>query len=368
MIRGKNYNFMGFWNKKVINLEDKYFGMDLSASSIKVFQLEKKGKLDKVRSFNIVPMKEGCMKDGRILDKEKTAAAIKEAVKKSGPKKINTNKVICSLSESKVFLRIISVPKVSEDEIRESIKWEIEANIPLPAEQVYFDWQFLDQEKEKQNVLTAAVAKEVVDELMETLALSGLLVYGLEMESIAIARSLIPFNIPPSEVFLIVDMSADKTSFTIIKGNVPCFTSSIPFSSSGITEAIVSGLDVSQQEAEKIKADHGIEQSSESNSVLNSIKPFLENLSVEIEKTIDFYQGISKSTDKIEKIIIAGKGANLKGLSAYFSDRLKKQIMVGDPWINFNFGKKLPIINKEDSVRYATAIGLAMRGETYERR
>lgn len=339
---------MGFWNKKIIDLKDRYFGMDLSTFSVKILQLEKNGKVDKIRSFNIAPIGEGCIKDGRILDKKKVAESIKEAVRKAGPKRINTKKVICSISESKVFLRIISIPKVSEVEIRETIKWEIEANIPLSVDQVYFDWQFLNQEKDRQNILTVAVSREVVDELMETLKMAELEVYGLEMESIAVVRSLIPQNISPNEVILIMDMSTDKTSFIISKGNVPYFTSSIPFSSSGIMGVTPSNTNMSQQEADS-----------------NSVQAFLESLSVEIEKTIDFYQGISKSQDKIEKIVISGKGASLKGLPSYFSNRLGKAIIVGDPWINFNFKKKLPIISQEDSVRYATAVGLAMWGKKY---
>jgi len=39
---------------------------------------------------------------------------------------------------------------------------------------------------------------------------------------------------------------------------------------------------------------------------------------------------------------------------------------LGDPWINVNFGKKLPEINKNNSVRYATVVGLALRGIYYE--
>jgi Tfp pilus assembly PilM family ATPase len=102
-------------------------------------------------------------------------------------------------------------------------------------------------------------------------------------------------------------------------------------------------------------------------SVFNSMKAYLEGLSIEIERTIDFYQNISNESGKVEKIIICG-GANLKGLVPYLAKRLKNKIYIGDPWINLDFGECLPIINKEKSLQFTNAIGLAMRKKDYENR
>src|SRR4030042_99470 len=95
------------------------------------------------------------------------------SIKKSGPKKIKTNKVICSLPETKAFLRIVSLPKMKEDEIKEAIKWEMEANIPLPIDQVYYDWQLLEKkiskEPNKSDILVVAVARKEGDHFIEAL-------------------------------------------------------------------------------------------------------------------------------------------------------------------------------------------------------
>jgi type IV pilus assembly protein PilM len=356
---------MAFWNKKIINFEDQFFGLDLSDLSVKVFQLEKSGKFDRIRSFNSKDIKPGCIENGRIINREKVSRIIAEIIKTAGPKKINTKKVICSIPESKVFLRTISIPKINENEAQEAIKWEIEASIPLSVDQVYFDWQFLDQVENKQNVLTVAVAKETIDDLIATLEDAGLSVWGLEMESIATARSLIPKNSQNGDIFLIIDMGAEKTSFIITENNVPYFTSSLPFSSSGITDVIASQMNVAVEEAEKIKTTQGIEHSLENDSVFKLIYPFLENLSVEVEKTIDFYHNMFKNPKEINKIIISGGGANLKGVVPYFATRLSREVTLGLPWINLNLGKNLPPISMNDSARYATAVGLAMRGINY---
>lgn len=356
---------MHFWNKKIISFEDEYFGMDLSDFSVKVFQLEKNGDQDKIRSFNSREISAGLIEDGKILNKEMVCEIIKDVIKTSGPKKINTKKVVCSIPESKVFLRKISIPEVNQEEAEEAIKWEIEASIPLMVDQIYFDWQFLDKKDGKQDVLTASVAKEAINDLMDVLESCGLSVYGLEMESIATVRSLVLKNSKKEDISILVDLGAEKTSFIVTEGNIPYFTSSIPFSAAVITEAISSILNITQKEAEKIKISQGINHSLENDSVFNALVPLLENLSAEIEKSMDFYQNMSKSNTEVKKIIITGGGANLKGLISYFSVRLFKEVVFGNPWANLNLGKNLPIISKQDSARYATAVGLAMRGIDY---
>ncbi len=357
---------MHFWNKKIINFENKYFGIDISDLSVKVFQLEKKGDIDKIRSFGVENLSKGCITDGRIIDKDKLIGAIKKTIQKAGPQKINTKKVICSIPESKSFLRIITLPLINKKEAHESIKWEIESNIPLSVENVYFDWQFLNQENGKQNVLAVAVAKEVVDDLMEVLEKSGLSVYGIEMETIAMARSLITVKAKKDESFLLIDLGEEKTSFIITESNIPYFTSSIPFSSAGLTDTISKTLKISKAEAEKLKLTKGIEYSNKNQDIFNVVKVLLESLFIEIEKTIDFYQNMSKTSRKIKKIIISGGGANLKGLIPYLTTRLTREVIIGDPWANLNLGRKLPLISKENSMRYATVIGLAMREINYE--
>lgn len=353
---------MGFLTKKIISLDDKTFALDLSDLSVRVFQIEKSRGLDVIRSHCSLDVPAGYIDDGRIIEKEKVAGIIKEAVKKAGPKKINTKKVICSLPESKAFLRIVNIPQMNGNEAQEAVRWEIEASIPLTCDQVYFDWQFLGVRDGKQDVLTVAVSREIVDSIMDTLALAKLDAYGLEVESIATVRSLIPRNISPKDTSLVVDFGASRTSFIIAEGNIPYFTSSIPFSSRIITDAISKALNVNLAEAERIKNNQGIEHSFENNSIFNSLKPMLESLSGEIEKTIDFYQNMSSKNQAVGRIILCGVGSNLRGLIPYLTTRLCKEVRIGDSWINLNLGNDLPIIGKEESVSYATAIGLALAG------
>jgi type IV pilus assembly protein PilM len=356
---------VSFLSKNLNKSDTNFFALDISDSSVKVLQLEKGKKIDKISSFFSLDIPSGILEGGRITKKDRLAGIICDAIKKAGPRSIKTKKVACSLPESKAFLRIINMPKMSQEEIQEAIKWEIEASIPLSVDQVYYDWQFISETKNKQNVLTVAVAKEVIDEMMETLNMAGLDVCTLELESIASARSLIPENTKENSISLIVDIGSKKTSLIITEGNIPYFTSSIPVSSVIFNDAISKNFNVNIEEAEKIKKNQGIEHSFENNSVFSSIQAELENLACEIEKSIDFYQTMTNDTKKLDRVIMCGGGSNLKGLLPYLTTRLCREIDMGNPWVNLRLGDSLPIINKETSLSFSTAIGLALKRSNY---
>jgi len=94
---------MSFLNKKIFSIDPEIFGLDLSDLSVKVMQLEREGQTESIRSYAVAEIPAGCIEDGKIVNKEKVSAIIRETIKKAGPRKIRTNRVVCSLPESKAF-------------------------------------------------------------------------------------------------------------------------------------------------------------------------------------------------------------------------------------------------------------------------
>lgn len=355
---------MSFLTKKIFTFSKNPIGLDLSDLSVKVVQLENNEHKIKIRSFGEAPMPTGIVANGEILKKEGVKLAIEKALEKAGPAKMRTKEVICSLPETKAFLRIISLPKMKREEVTEAIKWEMEANIPLAIDQVYFDWQILEnnpsRDPEKMDILVVAVSQKSINEILDTMEMAGLQVVGLEIESIAQARSLIKND--DKETNLIIDLGDRRTSFLILFGNVPCFTSSVPLSGGSLTDSISKAMSVPLREAEDIKIKYGIGSFTQKDVLFKAVEPVLENLASEIDKSIDFYINSLRYSETINKIIICGGGANTKGIIPYLSEKLNKEVELGNPWINFSLNGDLPLISRRASVQYSTAIGLALKG------
>lgn len=356
---------MSFFGKKIIDFSDDAFGMDINDLSVKIVQLKKTSSGHKINSYGYASIPPGVVSGGEIIKKEVLVSKIKEAIGNSGPRKIKTKKVICSLPESKSFLRIISMPKMDREEISEAIKWEIEANIPLPLDRVYYDWQILEHkiqsvgEKDSVDVLVLASAKTIVNQFVDIIEAADLEVVNLEVESIAQARSLIREE--DKSTSLIIDMGRENISFLFAVGNTPCFTSSIPLSLRSFDEAIAREFNISVEEAEKVKINYGIGSVTKEDQIFRALYPILSSLVSEIEKSIDFYLNGLKYSKSVDKTIICGGGANSKGIIPYLAKELGRDIMLGNPWVNVEIKKGLPIISRDEIVRYTTPIGLAIK-------
>ncbi|MDH4330174.1 MAG: type IV pilus assembly protein PilM [Candidatus Moranbacteria bacterium] len=363
---------MAFFTKKIINFSDDAFGLDINDLSVKIVQLKKTADSYEINGYGYASIPPGVVSGGEIIKKDILVSKIQEAITNSKPRKIKTKKVICSLPESKSFLRIISMPKLEEAEMAEAIKWEIEANIPLPLNRVYYDWQILDQKiqegktKDSVDVLVLASAKTVVGQFIEIIEAAGLEVINLEVESIAQARSLIRED--DKSTSLIVDMGKENISFLFAVGNIPCFTSSIPLSLRSFDEAIAKEMSISAGEAEKIKINYGIGSVAKEDQIFRALRPILNSLVNEIEKSIDFYLNGLKYSKSVDKTIVCGGGANAKGIIPYLSKKLGREIILGNPWVNVEMEKGLPIINRDEIVRYTTPIGLAIKSGFEENR
>ncbi len=352
---------MSFLTKKIIDPNPDIFGIDISDLSIKVMQIKKGHDRDYVKGYASISIPRGCIENRIVIKKKIVIKAIKKVLKAAN---IKTIYAIASLPETKAFLRIISLPEMKKKEINEAVKWEMEMNIPMKINQVYYDWQLLNEpivkEKKKINVLTVAIAKTIVDSWLDIFENAGLEVQGFDMESIAQLRSLIPKETEEGTV-MIVDIGDKLTSFLITVRGIPVFTSSIPLSSEAMISAISNGMGISRKEAEKIIIMHGIGSVIKNDHIFEILKSVLENFINEIERTIEFFVSGLKYSQDVDKIILCGGGAKTKGIVSYFTRRLQREVILGNPWRNVNFGDSIPPLTRENSVQYTTVIGLAIK-------
>jgi type IV pilus assembly protein PilM len=365
-----------------LSLKPEAFGMDISDLSLKIIKLKKKGELLTLASFGESEIKPGIIKSGEIKDEEKLAEIIKEAIKKVKREKLKTKYVIASLPEEKAFLQVIQMPKMAEEDLKSAVVYEAENYIPLPIEQVYLDSQIVPpvyNHLDHFDVLIAALPKKIIDPYLSSLKKAGLQPLALEIESQAIARALIKDGLTNSPV-LLIDFGATRTSFVVFSGYSLRFTSSISVSSQHFTDLIAKNLGVNLAEAERLKIKYGLEEEIKSGiktekkvgkgKIFEALVPALVDLIQQIKRHLDYYQThaahehLPPNGKGVSKILLCGGGANLKGLPELLTLELKIPVELGNPWINIlpepqTTVKELPF---EESLKYTTALGLALRG------
>jgi type IV pilus assembly protein PilM len=358
-----------------LNIKKDVFGMDISDLSIKVVKLKEKEKRTIFASFGYQKIEEGIIEGGIIKDKEKLSFYIKEVLKKVKGEKIKTKYVICCLPEEKAFLQVIKMPRMPEEDLKSAILFEVENYIPLPLNKVYLDWEKIltSPLTQNQEILVCACPKEIVDSYLEVLKKSNLEPVAFEIETMALARALIPEKDRKSSI-LILDIGETRSTFAIFSKNSLRFTSTIPISGRLFTELIAKNLKLSFPEAEKIKKEFGLKEvihlkfeatervfKTEKGKIFEALIPALIDLVQQTKKIITFFETHNhKEKQKIEKILITGGGANLKGLREFLNLKLKIPVEFGYPFSNLPLLKPPPL-TFEQSVSFSTAIGLAMR-------
>ncbi len=88
---------------------------------------------------------------------------IKKTVSEAKGEKLKTKNCIVSLPETESYVRVVQLPKMVKEEIAEAIKWELEANIPVAINDVYFDWQLIGTDASSMDILIGALPKALVD-------------------------------------------------------------------------------------------------------------------------------------------------------------------------------------------------------------
>jgi type IV pilus assembly protein PilM len=358
---------------KFLTLKPDTFGLDISDLSLKIIKLEKRGRFFDLASFGEEKIKPGIVKEGKIKNEKALTKIIKEAIAKVKGKKLGTKYLVASLPEEKSFLQVIQMPRMSEEDLKSAVIYEAENYIPLPIDQVYLDSQIVPpvyNHLDHLDVLIAALPKETVDPYVSCFKKANLKPVSLEIESLAIARALIKKEVTASP-FLLIDLGETRSGFIVFSGHSLRFTSSIPVSAQNFTEIISKVLGVNLAEAERLKIENGLQsKGKKGKEIFEALIPALTDLIEQIKRHLAYYQThashehLPPNGKGIKKVFLCGGGANLKGLPEFLATALKIPVELGNPWINILADpqkglKELPL---DKSLRYTTALGLALRG------
>lgn len=356
---------MGLFLHNILGTKPRGFGLEIDDSSVKAFQFGNKGRSLSGALGGFRPLRRGIIQDSQVFQVEELAKEIRELLKTSKPRAIREKFVVFSIPETKAFVRTIQIPKMSRSEAEEAVKWETEANIPVSLDKVYLDWQVIGSREKNNEVLVVAVPKEIVDGYCQAITLAGLVPLAVEVDVIATIRSLTSEE-SNKEPILIADIGADKTSLVISKNQVPYFSSSIPLCGKTFTDALQKGLGVNLEKAEDLKEKYGLGKMKKDDMLYNIYNPLVENLAVEIDRSLNFYSESICVQEKVEQVIISGGGSLLRELADYLTVRLGKNVAMGNPAVGLGISQSASQEIVRDLSPFVTAMGLAMRGTNYE--
>lgn len=354
-------------------LPQRFLGIDIGTSYVKLVEISRFGHRRKLENYGSLSAEVLYKKPFRTFDKntlflssEDIARSIRAIMEEA---KIKSRQVVFSIPDFSTFFTSFDLPPMTKEELGQAVRYEAKQHIPFPLSEMTLDWRVVNESAfnrkgEKLTILLAAVPNEVINQYGDIARLAQLELFALEAEVFGLMRSLIGDD--EKQPIALMDIGAQSTTCSIVdKKNL--FTShSFDIAGNELTSVISKSLNIDYVQAEEAKKKYGLspeDQADTERNVRQVISPLIDNILREAEGIFSsFYQ---KRKVEVQKVIVAGGFALLPGLKEYFTEHLKKEVVIADPFSNIFYPPILEKTLKEMGPGYAIAVGSALRGLEY---
>jgi Tfp pilus assembly PilM family ATPase len=310
-------------------LKISWVGLDITDEAVFLLEVKERGKALSLCRYAEVAVPSGVMDSGQILDRQKFVEVLKQLRKSSSTPYVNA-----SLPEEKSFLFTAEVGNGDDKEIRRNIEFILEENIPISPAETLFEFDIVEIRNNGEKVLVSVTAmhSRIVEEYNSVIAEAGFIPYSMEVEGRPLVRAVVPRG--DSGHKLVIDYNDMAAGVFLVSNGIVRYTSTIKLTDKDIPD----------------------------NFIIDGKPDALAYLFREIEM-VESYWYSKEPSKEIDTIITCGR----KGGDKDFIDKLRKvsksTVEIGNVWVNVcDTSHSAPEISKSDSLRYATAIGLAIKG------
>ncbi len=338
--------------------EQHYFGLDLGNSSIKVAQLRELHGKPTLVTYGDMDIPENVLASDSQIDQDKVAEFVKQLASDAG---VSSKNVIASLPSSSSFTAIIKTPKLGDKELGESIGYQAEKYIPMPLDQVKLDWAVVAENPDTSelSVLLVAAPNNIANKYLNIIQKAGFELLALEINALALARSLtVPDKV--DSTVMVLDIGTLSTDITIVTGQVPKIVRSVGIGSRSLRRVVSQNLGLDETQSDQFMKKFGMQQDKIEGQVYKTLKPLVDHIVEEINKSTQFYKEQNPDSN-IEKVILTGGTSALPGFPLYIANSTQMTVEIGNPWMNISYPADLQQNLSSISLNYATVLGLALR-------
>jgi type IV pilus assembly protein PilM len=373
-----DFSFSQLFKQKEMSV----LGVDIGSSSIKIVQLKKKGNkaiLETYGELALGPYANVSVGQAAKLPLDKISEALRDllAEKEVG---ITTRSCGLAIPFHASLLTVIQVPPLKDKELATMVPLEARKYIPVPISEVTLDWSVIpklevknfepeiseqmdkDKEKDKPNknemmdILLAAIHNNILSDYEKVMADAGLAASFFEIELFSTMRSVLEDGI---ESALIIDQGAASTKLYIVERGVLRVSHLLNVGAQDITANAARMNNISFEEAEIIKRNVGMDVDKSGVSIADAAVLTADRIFAEANRVVYSYQ--TQFNRNLERIILIGGGASMKGWFELASKNFHNEVVSGDPFAKVETPAFLHDILHQTGPEFAVSLGIALR-------
>src|SRR4030043_1338735 len=187
-----------------------YTSLFICEEKLQIIRLDK--NREKVVGLAEAILPEGIVKAGEVTDPEKLSQAIASLFQSV---RLKDHFVVVGIPENKSYTKVLTLPKLKEDELNEAVTWEAESYLPVAIDQVYMDWKIIGEKDDHElRILLIAVPKEIIDGYTDALRRIQLIPIAFETTALSLVRLIENLNIRA----IVLDVRKQHAVLTLSKG------------------------------------------------------------------------------------------------------------------------------------------------------
>lgn len=329
-------------------------GLDISQTSLKIMAINpKKMVVLGYGSLDVDPTKlrQSLDSDGSYLTEQ-----LDKLLKEKVVGRLPSNHVVLSIPSSKTYARTITLPGDIKGDLLEAIKLEADQYIPVPADQLYIDYEITNKTADAIDTFMCAAPQHIIDTCIMAASNVQLKPVVVEPSMNAVAR-LLKLSEQGELPTVIVDIGAANTDVAVLDKTIKV-TGGTNIGGNTFTLDISQALNTSLEHAHQLKVLKGLNASSEQVKLRKALGSNLDKIIEEVQKIMRYYEERVPDSKKIEQVLIIGGGSNIPGIGDYFTENMMLASRVASPWQVLNFAK-LPQPARQFKPRYIAVAGLA---------
>lgn len=360
-------------------------GLDIGANQIRAVQLKHVGGELVLHDFGVVALKPGTTHEGEILD----PAAVADALRELWGKCNFTGKVVAAgVANQQIIFRMIEFPWTEPKKLREAILLQAQDLIPIPIEDAMIDFAITGEKVNEDGervyeIMLAAIERSNIDTIVDSIVAAGLKPARIDLTALALVRSVLGDDnsfrggsdfFDSEETVAILHISSGMANLAVVEKGSPRFVRFIATGGDDFTLAIAKELDLSFDDAEKLKRELALPSFDGSvtptdeydDQTVVKAQTVLElevgKLINELRLSFDFYTSQSPHRATVKKIYATGSTMHLAHLPEYLETGLSAPVEIVDPFESITIPSNLQNQPGDDRYSYAPAIGLAIGG------